>query len=36
MANLSGKSIFAFGVVVQGPPKEPVDDHDEQAHGADP
>src|SRR5258706_10832666 len=31
----SGKSIFALGVIVQGPPEEPVDDHHEQAHGAD-
>src|SRR5580692_6540385 len=32
---LLGKPVFAFGVVVQGAPKKPVDDDDEQAHGAD-
>src|SRR5712664_2005711 len=30
--NLSGKSIFALGVVIQGTPKKPVDDHDKQTH----
>src|SRR6266849_1637979 len=34
--NLSGKSIFALGVVIQGTPKKPVDDHDKQTHGTDP
>src|SRR5712664_2669187 len=34
--NLSGKSIFALGVVIQGTPKEPVNDHDEETHGANP
>src|SRR6185437_3948689 len=31
----SSEPIFALGVVIQGPPEQPVDDHDEQAHGAD-
>src|SRR5580658_10612807 len=30
------KSIFTLGVVIQGSPEQPVDDHDEQAHGAYP
>src|SRR5271156_1172816 len=29
---LSGHSIFALGVVIQGPPEKPVDDHHEQTH----
>src|SRR5271167_15629 len=33
---LSGKSIFALGVVIQGTPEQPIDDDDEQAHGAYP
>src|ERR1700733_9372157 len=35
MGNPLGQSIFALGVVIQGPPEEPVDDDHEQAHGAD-
>src|SRR6202034_4507624 len=34
MCVLSGHPIFALGVVIQGPPEEPVDDHHEQAHHA--
>src|SRR5450631_765336 len=31
-----GKSIFALGKVIQGSPKQPIDDDDEQTHGANP
>src|ERR1700743_1434507 len=30
----SSQPVFAFGVVVQRPPEQPVDDHDEQTHRA--
>src|SRR5665213_3986570 len=36
MAEPLSKSIFALGVVIQGTPEQPVDDHDEQTHGANP
>src|SRR5580692_2297061 len=34
MLSPSGQSIFALSVVIQGPPKQPIDDDDEQTHRA--